>query len=182
VESATGISDGGKTGLTAMTTGLAFLVSVFFAPIFSSIPPWATGGSLVIVGALMIHNVKEINWNYIGDAVPAFLTLIIVPLTYSLAYGVIAGILSYMLINGFAFALTKISGGRVVPPNYYEDSEGWTIPPGSMKPPWVNLLLGKKTPDEVLESPSLSEREEQEKVSKERSTSESSKDVRRASF
>ncbi|KAG6856959.1 hypothetical protein H0H87_011629 [Tephrocybe sp. NHM501043] len=55
VESATGISEGGKTGLTAMTTGLAFLVSVFFAPIFSSIPGWATGGALVIVGSLMIR-------------------------------------------------------------------------------------------------------------------------------
>lgn len=55
VESATGISEGGKTGLTAMTTGLAFFVSVFFAPIFSSIPGWATGGALVIVGSLMIR-------------------------------------------------------------------------------------------------------------------------------
>lgn len=85
-----------------MTTGIAFFISVFFAPIFSSIPPWATGGALVIVGSLMIrkwvsftlhvihrklngscpYSVKEVNWNYIGDAVPAFLTIIIIPLTY----------------------------------------------------------------------------------------------------
>lgn len=85
-----------------MVTGLAFFVSVFFAPIFASIPPWATGGALVIVGSLMIRkyvslrlldqsetnnsysklSVKEINWDYIGDAVPAFLTIIIIPLSY----------------------------------------------------------------------------------------------------
>ena len=68
-----------------MTTGLAFFVSVFFAPIFASIPSWATGGALVIVGTLMMKNVREINWNYIGDAVPAFLTIIIIPLTYKCA-------------------------------------------------------------------------------------------------
>ena len=75
-------AEGGKTGITAMTTGLAFLVSVFFAPIFASIPPWATGGALVIVGMLMIRNVREINWDYIGDALPAFLTILIIPLTF----------------------------------------------------------------------------------------------------
>ena len=82
VESATGIAEGGRTGLTAITVGLCFLISVFFAPIFASIPAWATGSALVIVGSLMIRNVREINWDYIGDAVPAFLTLIIIPLTY----------------------------------------------------------------------------------------------------
>ncbi|KAJ3005068.1 hypothetical protein NUW54_g4509 [Trametes sanguinea] len=85
IESATGISEGGKTGITAMITGLMFFISVFFAPIFASIPPWATGGALVIVGSLMIRNVREINWDYIGDAVPAFLTIIIIPLSYNIA-------------------------------------------------------------------------------------------------
>lgn len=74
-----------RTGITAMTTGFAFFVSVFFSPIFASIPSWATGGALVIVGTLMIRNVREINWDYIGDAVPAFLTIIIIPLTYKYA-------------------------------------------------------------------------------------------------
>lgn len=82
VESATGISEGARTGLAAVTTGLCFLVCVFFAPIFASIPSWATGGALVVVGSLMVRNVKEVNWDYPGDAVPAFLTLIMIPLTY----------------------------------------------------------------------------------------------------
>jgi xanthine/uracil/vitamin C permease (AzgA family) len=68
-----------------MTTGLAFFVSIFFAPIFASIPSWATGGALVIVGTFMIRNVREINWDYIGDAIPAFLTIIMIPLTYKYA-------------------------------------------------------------------------------------------------
>ena len=67
--------EGGKTGITAVVTGLLFFVSIFFAPIFASIPPWATGGALVIVGSLMIRNVRDINWDYIGDALPAFLTI-----------------------------------------------------------------------------------------------------------
>ncbi|KAG6908381.1 hypothetical protein DXG01_004879 [Tephrocybe rancida] len=140
IESATGISEGGKTGITAMTTGLAFFVSVFFAPIFSSIPGWATGGALVIVGSLLIRNVQEINWNYIGDAVPAFLTVVIIPLTYNIAYGVIAGILSYALINGFALILRKISNDRIVPRDYYEEAEAWVIPPGSIFPGWMYVL------------------------------------------
>ena len=63
-------------------TGLLFFVSIFFAPIFGSIPPWATGSALVIVGSLMIRNVRDINWDYIGDALPAFLTILIIPLSF----------------------------------------------------------------------------------------------------
>lgn len=139
IESATGITEGGKTGLTAVFTGLAFFVSVFFAPIFASIPPWATGGALVIVGSLMIRNVKEINWEYLGDAVPAFLTIIIIPLSYNIAYGVIAGILSYVLLNGIPLLLKKATKGKIQPANY-EASEEWVIPPGGVVPVWVRVL------------------------------------------
>ncbi|KAJ8519293.1 hypothetical protein ONZ45_g3763 [Pleurotus djamor] len=143
IESATGISDGGKTGITAMMTGIMFFISVFFAPIFASIPPWATGGALVIVGSLMIRNVREINWDYYGDAVPAFLTLIIIPLTYNIAYGVIAGILSYILLNSIPLFLRKISGGRIVPPNY-DAAEQWSVPQGSMIPPVFRRFVGRQ--------------------------------------
>lgn len=74
--------EGGKTGIAAVVTGLLFFVSIFFAPVFASIPPWATGGALVIVGSLMIRNVRDINWDYIGDALPAFLTILIIPLSF----------------------------------------------------------------------------------------------------
>ncbi|KAI0641787.1 permease family-domain-containing protein [Trametes meyenii] len=166
IESATGISEGGKTGITAMVTGLAFFVSVFFAPIFASIPSWATGGALVIVGSLMIRNVREINWDYVGDAVPAFLTIIIIPLSYNIAYGVIAGIISYVLINGTAWVLMKISGGRITPPSY-DAAETWVIPPGSIVPTWMRVLAGRRAapinastdvPLQPRRSPSIDER------------------------
>ncbi|KAJ7585632.1 permease family-domain-containing protein [Mycena floridula] len=143
IESATGISEGGKTGITAIITGLAFLVSVFFAPIFASIPSWATGGALVIVGSLMLRNVRDINWDYIGDAVPAFLTIIIIPLSYNIAYGVITGIVSYMFLNGTAWLIRKCTGGRVEPPNL-ELSEEWVVPPGGMMPPWFAKITRRK--------------------------------------
>ncbi|KAH9849108.1 permease family-domain-containing protein [Lenzites betulinus] len=142
VESATGISEGGKTGITAMVTGIMFFISVFFAPIFASIPPWATGGALVIVGSLMIRNVREINWDYVGDAVPAFLTIIIIPLSYNIAYGVIAGIISYTLLNGTTWLLIRISP-RFTPPSY-EVAETWVIPPGGIAPGWMKYLAGRR--------------------------------------
>ncbi|KAH9939648.1 xanthine/uracil permease [Epithele typhae] len=142
VESSTGIAEGGKTGLTAIVTGLMFFVSIFFAPVFASIPSWATGGALVIVGSLMIRNAREINWDYVGDAVPAFLTLIIIPLSYNIAYGVIAGVLSYVLLNGGAALLRTASGGRVLPPNY-DLAERWAVPPGGIVPGWMKRLAGR---------------------------------------
>ncbi|KAJ7128893.1 permease family-domain-containing protein [Mycena crocata] len=141
IESATGISEGGKTGITAMVTGLCFFVSVFFAPIFASIPSWATGGALIIVGSLMIRNVRDVNWDYIGDAVPAFLTIIIIPLSYNIAYGVIAGIISYLTLNGIPWIISRLSGGRIVPPNI-ELSEEWVVPPGGIIPFWIRKLTG----------------------------------------
>ncbi|KAF8966071.1 xanthine/uracil permease [Flammula alnicola] len=158
IESATGISEGGKTGLTAITIGIMFFISVFFAPIFASIPSWATGGALTIVGSLMIRNVLEINWLYIGDAVPAFLTLLIIPLTYNIAYGVIAGIISYMLLNGIPLLIKKLTGGRIVP-HEYDIAEEWVIPPGGIIPPWVYvyflfpflaLLLSSSSPKSIV--------------------------------
>ncbi|PBK98553.1 xanthine/uracil permease [Armillaria gallica] len=143
IESATGISEGGKTGITAITTGLAFFVSVFFAPIFASIPGWATGGALVIVGSLMIRNVREINWDYIGDAVPAFLTLLIIPLSYNIAYGVIAGVCSYIILNGVPWIIGKLTSGRLLPPTI-DAAEEWVIPPGGIIPPWITNMLGRR--------------------------------------
>ncbi|KAG7085667.1 hypothetical protein E1B28_003212 [Marasmius oreades] len=142
IESATGISEGGKTGITAIVTSIAFFISMFFSPIFASIPPWATGGALVIVGSLMIRNVREINWDYIGDAVPAFITLLIIPLSYNIAYGVIAGIISYMVINGIPWLIMKITRDRIVPPTY-EASEEWAVPPGGLIPSWINVLFNR---------------------------------------
>ncbi|KAF4434350.1 MFS transporter, AGZA family, xanthine/uracil permease [Fusarium austroafricanum] len=145
VESGAGISEGGKTGLTAMVAGICFFISIFFAPIFASIPPWATGCVLVLVGSMMIGAVTEINWRYMGDAVPAFLTIAIMPFAYSIADGLIAGICTYILINTVVLLIKLVSGGRIVPPNY-DERDGWTWRiPGGFFPPWMNRLAhGKK--------------------------------------
>jgi AGZA family xanthine/uracil permease-like MFS transporter len=81
VESASGISEGGKTGLTAIATSFWFFISIFFSPILSNIPAWATGSVLIIVGALMMQNATKINWDYVGDAVPAFVVIALIPFT-----------------------------------------------------------------------------------------------------
>ncbi|KAF7315342.1 hypothetical protein MIND_00048800 [Mycena indigotica] len=150
IESATGISEGGKTGITAMVTGFCFFISVFFAPIFASIPGWATGGALIIVGSLMIRNVRDINWDYVGDAVPAFITLLVIPLSYNIAYGLIAGILTYLCLNGTTRIITLVSRGRIVPPSI-EYSEEWSVPPGGFVPTWLRKVTGthKKEPEDT---------------------------------
>ncbi|PFH57048.1 hypothetical protein XA68_15593 [Ophiocordyceps unilateralis] len=145
VESGAGISEGGKTGLTAVVTGLCFLVAVFFAPIFASIPPWATGCVLVLVGSMMAASVIEINWKYMGDAVPAFLAVALMPFTYSIANGLIGSIGCYAVLNTVVWLLKVVSRGRIVPPNY-ADKEPWTWRiPGGVFPPWiVRLARGDK--------------------------------------
>jgi len=137
IESGAGISEGGKTGITAMTTGICFFISIFFAPIFASIPPWATGCTLVIVGAMMCKAAKDINWKYWGDSLPAFITLAVMPFTYSIAYGLIAGIISYIVINTITWLVELVSGGRIVPSDK-EFKEPWTYKiKGGILPAWI---------------------------------------------
>lgn len=93
-ESSVGIKEGGRTGITAFMLGVGFTIACFFAPIFSSIPGFATGPALVVVGTLMIGHAREINWDDLRVAFPSFLTIVLMPLTYSIAYGVLAGILA----------------------------------------------------------------------------------------
>ena len=144
VESGAGIGEGGKTGLTAMSTGVCFFISIFFAPIFASIPPWATGCVLILVGSMMVSAVTEINWKYMGDSVPAFVTIALMPFTYSIADGLIAGICLYILLNTLVWLVEVASGGRIVPPNKeLKDPWTWRIP-GGVLPPWVTRLARGK--------------------------------------
>jgi adenine/guanine/hypoxanthine permease len=143
VESGAGISEGGKTGLTAMVTGICFLISVFFAPIFASIPSWATGCVLVLVGSMMTASVVDVNWRYLGDAVPAFLTITLMPFTYSIADGLIGGICSYLFINTVVWLIKAATRGKLVPPNY-EEKEHWEHPKGGVAPVWAKRLFQGK--------------------------------------
>lgn len=144
VESGAGIGEGGKTGLTAMSTGLCFFISIFFAPIFASIPPWATGCVLILVGCMMTTSVTEINWRYLGDSIPAFVTIALMPFSYSIADGLIAGVCTYIILNTTVWILEKISGGRIVPHNKHL-KEAWTYKiPGGVLPPWVSRMAKGK--------------------------------------
>ncbi len=98
VESASGITEGGRTGLTAMTIAVLFLVSLFLAPLFLIIPVQATAPILVFVGCFMMSSISEIDFNDYTIAVPAFFTLIMMPLTYSIASGILWGVISHVLL------------------------------------------------------------------------------------
>ncbi|WP_066893908.1 NCS2 family permease [Clostridium nigeriense] len=99
VESSTGVAAGGRTGYTAITTGILFLVAMFFSPIFIAIPSCATAPALIYVGYLMLGAVKYIDFDNITEGVPAFLTISGMALTYSIGDGLTIGILSYVIIN-----------------------------------------------------------------------------------
>lgn len=98
VESAAGVAQGGRTGLTAVTTGACFLLSLFLAPLVSLIPGSATAAALIIVGVLMMQSVKDIDFQDMVVAIPAFLTIALMPFTYNIANGISFGIVAYVLL------------------------------------------------------------------------------------
>ncbi|MHC4897020.1 MAG: NCS2 family permease, partial [Planctomycetota bacterium] len=99
VESATGVKEGGRTGLTAVVVAVLFLLALFFTPLMTSVPLVATAPALIVVGALMMQGARNLDWSRIDEAVPAFLTLAIMPFTYSIANGIAFGIVSYVAIK-----------------------------------------------------------------------------------
>lgn len=99
VESASGVAQGGRSGLTAFTTAVCFAVALLFAPIFLAIPGAATCPVLVIVGLFMLSPIKDIDFDDYSESIPAFICLIIMPLTYSISDGILIGIISYVLLN-----------------------------------------------------------------------------------
>lgn len=99
VESASGIEEGGRTGLTATFTGVLFGLAMFLWPLASMVPGAATAPALILVGALMMQGIRHIEWEKVSESVPAFLTIILMPLTFSIANGVSLGIISYCVIK-----------------------------------------------------------------------------------
>ena len=114
IESAAGIEEGGKTGLTAATVGVLMLSGLLFADIFASIPQYAMACALVVVGAMMMRQAADIDWSNSTMAVPAFLTMVMMPFTYSIADGIAWGIISYCAImagSGKAKEISPVVGG-----------------------------------------------------------------------
>ena len=101
IESASGVAAGGRTGLTAVVVACLFLVCLFLAPLAQSVPGFATAPALLFVGVLMIHGITNIDWDDITEAVPAFLTIVFMPFTYSIADGIAMGFISYALVKLF---------------------------------------------------------------------------------
>ena len=109
VESSSGIAEGGRTGLTAITTGVLFLLSLFFSPIFLAIPSFATAPALIVVGFLMMQQVTKLDWNNALEAIPAFIAIMAMPFLYSISEGISLGIISYVILNLCAGKAKKIS-------------------------------------------------------------------------
>ena len=114
VESASGVAEGGRTGLTAVSTAFMFLLSLFFAPIFASITPAVTCSALVLVGLFMIEPIKEIDLTDFTEAIPAFLTIIMMPLAYSISDGIVFGVISYIILKLVSGKTKDISFTTVV--------------------------------------------------------------------
>lgn len=109
VESSAGVGAGARTGLSSVVTALLFLVAIFFAPIFTAIPGFATAPALIFVGFLMVSAILEIDFNDLTEAVPAYLTIIAMPLMYSIAEGIAIGAISYVVINLICGKAKKIT-------------------------------------------------------------------------
>ncbi|MBQ3983708.1 MAG: NCS2 family permease [Bacteroidales bacterium] len=109
IESASGVTEGGRTGLTSFTVVVCFVLALFFSPLFLAIPSAATGAVLVVVGVMMMSPIREIDWSDYSEAIPAFITATMMPLTYSIAHGILLGIITYVVINACTKNIKKIS-------------------------------------------------------------------------
>jgi AGZA family xanthine/uracil permease-like MFS transporter len=109
IESAAGVGEGGRTGLTALWTAFFFLLALLFVPLVGLIPPVATAPALVLVGFLMMEPVLRVDWREVTEGVPAFLTLLLMPLTYSIAEGMLAGIVSYLVLKSLTGRIREIA-------------------------------------------------------------------------
>ncbi len=109
VESASGVAEGGRTGLTSLTTAAMFAVALFFAPLFTLVPSAATAPALVIVGLFMMSPITKINFNDYTEAIPAFLTIVMMPFAYSIAEGIVFGMVSYVILKAISGKSKEVS-------------------------------------------------------------------------
>jgi AGZA family xanthine/uracil permease-like MFS transporter len=112
IESATGVEEGGRTGMTAFVVGLLFLASLAIVPLAAAVPLYASHIALVMVGLIMLRNVTDIDWNRVEYAIPAGMTILIMPLTFSIAWGIAAGIITYPIVMAAKGELDEVSVGQ----------------------------------------------------------------------
>jgi len=114
VESAAGVNEGGRTGLTSLTVAFLFLVALFLSPVFLMIPGVATAPALIIVGAMMITPVKNVELDDYTESIPAFLTMIMMPMTHSISEGILFGVLSYVLLKVLTGRFRELSAATIM--------------------------------------------------------------------
>ncbi|MBM6960545.1 NCS2 family permease [Bacteroides caecigallinarum] len=114
VESASGVGEGGRSGLTSFVTAVCFLLSLFFAPFFLSVPGAATAPVLILVGLMMMSSVLKVNFADYSEAIPAFICIIFMPLAYSISDGIVLGMISYVLINLLTGKYKKLTIGMYI--------------------------------------------------------------------
>ena len=114
VESASGVGEGGRTGLTSFVTAVCFLLSLFLAPFFLSVPGAATAPVLILVGLMMMTTVLKVDFSDYSEAIPAFMCIIIMPMAYSISEGIVFGVISYVLINLLTGKYKKLSIGMYI--------------------------------------------------------------------
>ena len=109
VESAAGVAQGGRSGLTALVVGGCFVIAMFFSPLFLSIPSAATAPALIIVGLLMAEQIKNVTFDDFSESIPAFVCMLMMPLTYSISNGILIGMITYVLMNMICGKFKKLS-------------------------------------------------------------------------
>ena len=109
VESAAGVAQGGRSGLTALVVGACFVIAMFFSPLFLSIPSAATAPALIIVGLLMAEQIKNVDFEDFSESIPAFVCMLMMPLTYSISNGILIGMITYVLMNMICGKFKKLS-------------------------------------------------------------------------
>jgi AGZA family xanthine/uracil permease-like MFS transporter len=127
VESGAGISAGGKTGLTAVTVGVLFLAALFFSPLLSFVPAYATAPALLFVGLLMTRDMRSINWDNMTDAAPAWICAVMMPLGFSVAHGIGLGFTSHALLMLFSGRFSDIKPAVVVVAALYVAGIGFGV-------------------------------------------------------
>ena len=113
IESGAGIKEGGKTGLTAITVAVLFLACLFFAPLAQSIPAFATAPALIFIATYFLRNLKDIDWDDVSEYAPAVLAAVIMPLTFSIAYGIALGFIAYVVIKAASGRQSELNGGSL---------------------------------------------------------------------
>jgi len=113
IESGAGIKEGGRTGLTAVTVAVLFLACLIFAPLAQSIPAFATAPALVFIATYFLRNLKDVDWEDVSEYAPAVLAAIIMPLTYSIAYGIALGFIAYVVIKALSGKTSDLNGGSL---------------------------------------------------------------------